>query len=823
MWRLSDLHIFFTGGFKMKKAVIFLLLLTLAGLFFANGIPLVLSHLENLKWDFELNSKNVAAWWVYSKPSLSEPDKYVNTSAKNEGAVCVDDASRAIILFLQLYEETGNKSYLKDAKGGLEFLMAMEENDGEFYNFVYKNGEINKYGVTSRKSVSWWTIRGFWALSMGARVFKKVNADYSLELFDHALAAYKAIKNTLQNGLVLGYSDMSSVFLLGLSETYLVDPTDEIASTAKEVANGILKTQSKNGFTDGMFFVSNNSQHWNGWGARQVQALAMAGRVFKNQEWIQAAEYAALHFYPKLIFSLGPIYAMNGSIILYPQISYANEVMISGLTQLYISTKKEIYADMAYMAASWYFYNNHLKEPMYTEDGKGFDGLEEFFRNIDSGAESTICADLSLSDLMELPEDLLIFLKGKRVRQNGITFLNASKMYFGFGGVNVIQDGSVANGAYALLAPYSTISGSVAVNDDTYDVYISYLNRFSNGKIDVYLNDKKYEIHPKTTQQFEFAKVLSNAHLSKGKKRIVIEYVNKSNSTKLAISQIILVPHVITQTISIDKNRRLTSVFNQSNHSIAVDSLIKERLSKAFIYGNDGTLVKTNMIPKNGFAFIEWISTNAPTNGTTVIPQFEKTRVASANENFVMIDLSSFFNNAGIVSIHSNKPANFDNPSGNAGAAYPLEFLMNKVKDGVFTSKVARMQIPFYMGKLLSNAKDNMTLQGQKLGVKEDNYKELFLLGSSDHGNYIKTARLYYSDGSSKEVAIGFADWFLNPLTGEWTVFTAPYGINSQMQKINGNPKLYVQRISLDSSKKLRGIKFPTQITMHIFAITLLR
>ncbi|WP_036222267.1 glycoside hydrolase family 9 protein [Mesoaciditoga lauensis] len=807
----------------MKKAIIFLLLLTLAGLFFANGIPLVLSHLENLKWDFELNSKNVAAWWVYSKPSLSEPDKYVNTPAKNEGAVCVDDASRAVILFLQLYEETGNKSYLKDAKGGLEFLMAMEENDGEFYNFVYKNGEINKYGVTSRKSVSWWTIRGFWALSMGARVFKKVNADYSSELFDHALAAYKAIKNTLQNGLVLGYSDMSSVFLLGLSETYLVDPTDEIASTAKEVANGILKTQSKNGFTDGMFFVSNNSQHWNGWGARQVQALAMAGRVFKNQEWIRAAEYAALHFYPKLIFSLGPIYAMNGSIILYPQISYANEVMISGLTQLYISTKKEIYADMAYIAASWYFYNNHLKELMYTEDGKGFDGLEEFFRNIDSGAESTICADLSLSDLMELPGNLLIFLKGKRVHQNGIAILNASKMYFGFGGVNVIQDGSVANGSYALLAPYSTISGSVALNDDTYDVYISYLNRFSNGKIDVYLNDKKYEIHPKTTRQFEFAKVLSNARLSKGKNRIVIEYANKSNSAKLAISQIILVPHMMTQTISIDENRRLTSVFNQSNHSVAIDSFINGKFSKAFIYSNDGTLVKTNMIPKNGFAFIEWISTNVLTNETTVIPHFEKTRVASANENFVMIDLSSFFNNAGIVSIHSNKSANFDNPSGNTGAAYPLEFLREKIKNGVFTSKVARMQIPFYMGKLLSNAKDNMTLQGQKLGIKKDNYKELFLLGSSDHGNYIKTVKLYYSDGSSKEVAIGFADWFLKPLTGEWTVFTAPYGINSQMQKINGNPKLYVQRIKLDSSKKLMGIEFPNQITMHIFAITLLR
>ncbi len=85
----------------------------------------------------------------------------------------------------------------------------------------------------------------------------------------------------------------------------------------------------------------------------------------------------------------------------------------------------------------------------------------------------------------------------------------------------------------------------------------------------------------------------------------------------------------------------------------------------------------------------------------------------------------------------------------------------------------------------------------------------------------MRTMKLYYSDGTSEEVTVGFADWFLEPLPGEWIAFSAPYGISSQMQRINGNPKLYVQRIKLDSSKELIGIKFPVQITMHIFAITL--
>ncbi len=808
----------------MKKLIILFLLLMMAGLTLGNEIPLSLSHLETLKWNFELNSRNVTAWWVYSKPNLSNPTEYVEIPAKNEGAVCVDDASRAVILYLQLYEETKNRTYLKNARGGLEFLMAMEGNDGEFYNFVYKNGEINEFGSTSRKGVSWWTIRGFWALSMGARVFKNTDADYSKKLLDHALMAYKAIELSLQNGLVLGYSDMSSVFLLGLSELYMVNSDSDIALTAKEVADGILKTQSRNGFTNGVFFTSNKMHYWNGWGARQVQALALAGRVFKNSKWIRAAEYSALHFYPKLIFSLGPIYAMNGSITTYPQISYANEVMVSSLVELYISTKKEIYVDMAYVAASWYFYNNHLGELMYTMDGKGYDGLEKFFRNINSGAESTICADISLSDLMRLPKDFSTFLKGKRISQNGMVLLNASKMYSGFGGVDVIQNNSVANGAYALLSPYSTLSGSVIVNESgNYDLYISYLNTTVSGKIDVHIGSEQHEFHAGVNRRFEFAKVASDVHLSKGKNRIVIECIGQSNSVKIGVAQIILLPHVIMQTISSDGKHRLSSVFNRSNRPLKIDTLIGGKLIKAYVYNDNGSILKSNVVPKGGFAFVDWSSTKAISQSSSVTVQFKKSSVAATYGKFVMIDLSKFFNNSGVVSIRSNVPANFDNPSGSAGAAYPLEFFKKQIKKGLFMPKVDKMRIPFYIGKLLSNAKDNMTLQGQKIGMESANYKELFLLGSADHGNYIKTVKLYYSDGSSEEVAIGFADWFLKPLAGEWTAFTAPYGLNSQMQRINGNPKIYVQRIELDDSKKLIGIEFPEQITMHIFAITLSR
>ncbi len=262
---------------------------------------------------------------------------------------------------------------------------------------------------------------------------------------------------------------------------------------------------------------------------------------------------------------------------------------------------------------------------------------------------------------------------------------------------------------------------------------------------------------------------------------------------------------------------------NKSNHVLKVENFIEGVPTTVRLYNSNGNVLNSNIIPEGGFAFIEWSSKGIKPKRTSNGVKFKKTTVAATLDSFVMINLYEFFNNAGVVSIHSNVPANFDNPSGNAGAAYPLEFLKKEVTNGLLTAIVDNRRVPFYMGNLSSNTKDNMTLQGQNIGLKGAQCKELFILGSSDHGNYTKILKLFYSDGTSEKVLIGFADWFLKPLSGEWIAFRAPYGLSSQLQKINGNPKLYVQKIKLNSSKKLIGIKFPTQITMHIFAISFLR
>ncbi|MCL5033340.1 MAG: hypothetical protein M1542_08875 [Thermotogae bacterium] len=809
--------------------VLMIMSISIVSLTFGGEIPLSLSHLTSLKWNFDLNGKKVAAWWVYSTPSATDPEKYVNIEAQNEGAVCVDDAARAVVLYLQLYEKTNNLSFLAEAKGGLNFLMVMENEDGESYNFVFPNGQINKYGSTSVKSVSWWTVRSFWALSMGARVFKKEDPTYSSELISHALLAFKSINSSLNDDLVLGYADLSSVYLLGLTNLYEVYPSNEIEKAAQTIAEGILNTQLKdtNGFMNGAFFTSKTLYYWNGWGAREVQALAFAGMVFKVNKWTESAEYAALNFYPKLILSLGPIYSANGSITEYLQISYADEVIVSGLTELYLSTKKQVYANMAYLAASWLFYNNHLGELMYTSDGKGYDGLEEYFRNIDSGAESTICADLILSDLEKLPQNYVSsFLQAKRIDENGIKIIDISKMNTSFGGVGIVNDNSVGNGTYATFSPYAVALNSINLNESgTYDVYISYYNPSVDGNVNLYIDNTKYSLKLETNQNFKIHKVLS-AYLLKGKHDITIEYLNNGSST-IDLAQIIIVPEIIYQTIFNGKTY-LTTIDNTSDESTNLDFITTNGTITNFysfpLRENAQTEVSHEHVNGESIVFIQWITNKVIQKKSNQSAIFEsKINIAKIFDNFLMLNLSNIFNDSGIVSVNSNIPANFDNPSGITGAAYPLEFLRNKIKNGILWVNVDNLSVPFYLGEILSNTSDNIRLKGQSISIESTRISKIFLLGASDHGNYQRNLKIYYSDGSTQEIPIEFSDWFSGPLPNEIVAFEFPYGLSSTMQRMEGHPKMYIQAIETNDSKKIIELEFPNQMTMHIFAITLMK
>ena len=83
-------------------------------------------------------------WCPYNIHIYSEYPDYKWVGDEDEGIACIDDASRAAVLYLNMFEYNGSKSYLDKAKMLLEFIMYMQADNGLFYNFIIDDYSINK-------------------------------------------------------------------------------------------------------------------------------------------------------------------------------------------------------------------------------------------------------------------------------------------------------------------------------------------------------------------------------------------------------------------------------------------------------------------------------------------------------------------------------------------------------------------------------------------------------------------------------------------------------------------------------------------------------
>jgi len=141
-----------------------------------------LAHLQFLTEPITVNGRDMAIVHIYS-----EYPKYQWVDAGNEGISALDDVARTSIVYLHYYQATGDRASLDLARRCLNFVLYMQTDDGEFYNFVSdRAGTINKTGDTSYKSLGWWAMRGIWALAEGINVFDTIDHPYA----DQLAAAY---------------------------------------------------------------------------------------------------------------------------------------------------------------------------------------------------------------------------------------------------------------------------------------------------------------------------------------------------------------------------------------------------------------------------------------------------------------------------------------------------------------------------------------------------------------------------------------------------------------------------------------------------------
>lgn len=378
-----------------------------------------LAHLQRLTEIVEWEGEPMALVHIYSE----YPD-YNWVDASGEGIAAVDDVARAALVFLDFYARTGDEEALELARASLNFVMHLQAEDGEYYNFVFdRQGTLNREGRTSYKSWNWWAARGQWALARGYALFRELDPDYAARLQEHYLLGEDALRRDL--GPVGAYgelhgvrvpawllhngSDLSALAVLGLAAYYEVEPNSQTRQLLTNLANGVAAYQLGEA---GVYpygahpSTSTSLVLWHAWGSHQVHALAEAGRLLEREDWIESAQEGADLFFARLLATrflneMLPLPKWSG------QIAYGTQVITSGFWSLYEATGEERYARYAGLAASWFFGNNIAGVQMYDpETGRCFDGIggpNAVQVNRNAGAESTIEALYALMLVDEEP------------------------------------------------------------------------------------------------------------------------------------------------------------------------------------------------------------------------------------------------------------------------------------------------------------------------------------------------------------------------------------------------------------------------------------
>jgi len=763
----------------MKRALIIPVLL-ISFMLIGIEVQINLNHLEFLRDQFAVEEESETGYWIYADRL---PDgNYKHADAPGEGVTCVDDVSRAAILYLRLFETSGMEKHYDRAKEALMFVISMQDSDGDFYNFVFDDGSINRNGPTSRKGGNWWAARALWALAMGARISHSIDPELSTQLANAAQRCFREIIDFERDGLIQGYTDLSSVVLLGAAELYAISNDASLGSFIKRCAAAL---QSKlildedsifNGFVDESS-PSEPTHFWHGWGSRQLEALAVAGEILEDDSLLEISAESFKRS-SMLLINAGPIYSISGYLQLFPQIAYAAESAISAGFRLYQLTGDGDIAAITALLGSWYLGANRLNQSLIGNDGEGFDGLEFSHVNRNAGAESTISMLLSLERIEGLPEEYgYLFSAGIEIL-TPVLVLEAESMRAGLSESEIIQSAGVSGSALTKISGAFSLRQPVTLSEVPYSVFAA-TNEVRTGEVVFALrlgeskSENTIEIEAKTVQKLGV--------LNGNGKETTLTVGGKLSEGSFDIDQIILIPEIaavylLENDVSIVFNFKGYSGFDEGIS--VIDGRVFEREKRIV----EVPVLPVSLTEMNGFAHL---------------------------------NLIEYFDNNGIAASDERKTANFDNPQGLFGASYISSELERAIDSGSLAVEDTEFMVNV-------DGNDNLRLTGQALTFSAEIFDKICILGAANHGDYTGEALLIYEDDYQQVIPMSFSDWCGGPSTGEKIAFefSGRYDDTGNTERIKC--MLYYRCVDL-LDKPLKEIVLPQMPNVHVFAISLSR
>ncbi|MDP9329972.1 MAG: hypothetical protein M3P11_04940 [Actinomycetota bacterium] len=309
---------------------------------------------------------------VYTDPA----DRLISAKESGtEGVACVDDAARVLDVLCDVWARTRLDWVEGWARGLLEFVLWMQEDDGRWINFVYDwEGTRNVDGITSLRGENFWHARALMAVSHAWLTFKDVRAEDALYRgLDHA------VKKPAPADVRVLHMEVARRLIVDAERTTLLPAlrlwAEEISSCR---ADGILMNSS----------TETGTPHL--WAHLQEGALAEAGALLDESSFVDVARASALQLFVPIVRSGFDL----------PNVTpYDVASSVFALARLGLVTGDHSWAELASDARAWFNGRNPTGRPVYDrERGRVADGIDNGRISENSGAEANVAAADALLD-----------------------------------------------------------------------------------------------------------------------------------------------------------------------------------------------------------------------------------------------------------------------------------------------------------------------------------------------------------------------------------------------------------------------------------------
>ena len=343
------------------------------------------------------------------------------TNTYGQGAFNADDISRAAVVYVRHWQQTGadtSRTTAYQLLRALTYLQTAEgPNAGNVVLWMQPDGTLHPSAVPpeppdpSDSGPSYWLARTIWALGEAYPAFVHTDPAFAAFLRDRLDLAIGAVDREVLEPLfgkwldidgvavpawlIVDGADATGEALLGLAP-YVAATADPLAQRVlQQLGEGVAAMRSGNprNWPFGAVLPWARSQAvWHAWGGLAPAGLAEASEVTGDRVMLRAALSDAAAFTTHLLIAAGPENGWLPSPTDRVQIAYGAQSRVASLLSAAEAGNRPGLRQVAGIAAAWFFGNNPAGEPMYDPaTGRTYDGIEGDKRvNRNSGAESTI-------------------------------------------------------------------------------------------------------------------------------------------------------------------------------------------------------------------------------------------------------------------------------------------------------------------------------------------------------------------------------------------------------------------------------------------------